>query len=270
MTRWTDPARWRAERERAFGPAAESFWRWQEETAAALWKVALRGVPWPPQTVGEAGTLAGAGLHMAGRAPLRMPGLAADAFRPLGAHLRAAGAPAAVRGRPTADRSPGHFDARQRALRRGCARHAAPRGGPCTRRHRQARRGAGRRGAPAGRPGAFQAEGDAGLGEDGARLVETSKGGTLRGGCGRLQPAALGRGRAAGPGRSGQDAKAALPVDGWGAFMVYVGLDGSILPADFPLHHQVLVRERSAKETASFFRLACPTMPPASRRALVR
>ena len=87
VTRWTDPARWQAERERAFGPAAEPFWRWQEETAAALWEVALRGVPWPPQTVGEVGKLAGAGLHMAGRAPLRMPGLAADAFRPLGAHL---------------------------------------------------------------------------------------------------------------------------------------------------------------------------------------
>ena len=83
MTRWTDPARWQAERERAFGPAAEPFWRWQEETAVALWDVALRGVPWPPQTVGEVGKLAGAGLHMAGRAPLRMPRLAADAFRPL-------------------------------------------------------------------------------------------------------------------------------------------------------------------------------------------
>ena len=87
MTRWTDPARWQAERERAFGPAAEPFWRWQEATADALWEVALRGAPWPPQTVGEVGRLAGAGLHMAGRAPLRMPGLAADALRPLGAHL---------------------------------------------------------------------------------------------------------------------------------------------------------------------------------------
>ena len=47
-------------------------------------------MPWPPQTLGEVGTLAGAGLHMAGQAPLRMPGLALDAFRPLGAHLPAA------------------------------------------------------------------------------------------------------------------------------------------------------------------------------------
>ncbi len=33
------------------------------------------------------------------------------------------------------------------------------------------------------------------------------------------------------------------PEDGWGAFMVYAGIDESILPPDAPLHHQVIVRE---------------------------
>ena len=95
VTRWTDPARWRGERLAAFGSAAEPFWRWQEQTADRLWEVTDRGVPWPPQSASEAVKLAGAG-HGSGRgAPLRLPTLALDAFRPLASHLR--GAPEALR-----------------------------------------------------------------------------------------------------------------------------------------------------------------------------
>ena len=35
------------------GPGADAFWRWQEATADALWDLALRNPPWPPQTAGE-------------------------------------------------------------------------------------------------------------------------------------------------------------------------------------------------------------------------
>ena len=44
VTRWTDPARWRAERERAFGPAGEPFWRWQEgrPRRCGMWRCAAR------------------------------------------------------------------------------------------------------------------------------------------------------------------------------------------------------------------------------------
>ena len=35
----------------------------------------------------------------------------------------------------------------------------------------------------------------------------------------------------------------ATPKDGWGAFMVYAGIDDAVVPKDFPLHHQVMVRE---------------------------
>ena len=53
VRRWADEARWQAERLAAFGPAGEPFWRWQERMASALWAVAQRGAPWPPQTIGE-------------------------------------------------------------------------------------------------------------------------------------------------------------------------------------------------------------------------
>ncbi|MBN1966709.1 MAG: NAD(P)-binding protein, partial [Anaerolineae bacterium] len=99
IARWSDARRWQARRE-AFGPGAESFWRWQERTADGLWSLALRLPPWPPQTPREAAHLlaTGAGwlaaqtgehlrdLHL---------GLLTDAFRPVAAHLR--GAPDSLR-----------------------------------------------------------------------------------------------------------------------------------------------------------------------------
>ncbi len=33
-----------------------------------------------------------------------------------------------------------------------------------------------------------------------------------------------------------------FPEENWGAFMLYLGIDSSIIPKDFPLHHQVLQR----------------------------
>jgi len=104
VTRWTDPGRWEAERRAAFGDAGEAFWRWQERTADLLWRAALDGVPWPPQTPGEWVALAAAGLGIAvrlsahdeaGRDPWRLPGIARDAFRPAAAHLT--GLPARLR-----------------------------------------------------------------------------------------------------------------------------------------------------------------------------
>jgi phytoene dehydrogenase-like protein len=95
VTRWTGPARWREERLAAFGAAGEPFWRWQEQTADRLWKLADRRVPWPPQGASEAVKLAGAGLGVAAASPTRLPTLALDAFRPLASHL--AGEPEALR-----------------------------------------------------------------------------------------------------------------------------------------------------------------------------
>jgi C-3',4' desaturase CrtD len=53
VTRWTEPDRWQAERIGHFGDQAEAFWGWQEATADALWDLALRLPPWPPQSVAE-------------------------------------------------------------------------------------------------------------------------------------------------------------------------------------------------------------------------
>lgn len=54
VTRWADRERWREERQMRFGIEAEAFWGWQERAARAFWAMALRRLPWPPQTVQEA------------------------------------------------------------------------------------------------------------------------------------------------------------------------------------------------------------------------
>ena len=53
--------------------------------------------------------------------------------------------------------------------------------------------------------------------------------------------------------------------------MVYVGLDGAGLPADLPLHHQVLVREPLGEGNSVFLSLSLPDdagRAPAGQRTL--
>jgi phytoene dehydrogenase-like protein len=61
------------------------------------------------------------------------------------------------------------------------------------------------------------------------------------------------------------------PRTGWGASMVYVGLDEPALPHDFPLHHQVIIREPLGEANTVFLSLS-PAWDagraPAGRRAL--
>ncbi len=77
IVRYGDERRW-AEYEQAFGSAGLEFWRWQEQTADALWDLALRVPPWPPQTPREGAALVGKGLAWLLENPSRhlRPGLA--------------------------------------------------------------------------------------------------------------------------------------------------------------------------------------------------
>ena len=55
------------------------------------------------------------------------------------------------------------------------------------------------------------------------------------------------------PRRAGRETP---PVDGWGAFMVYAGVDDSVMPSDAPLHSQVLVREPYEEGNSVFISLS--------------
>lgn len=56
VTQWNDPERWRDERQRAF-PGTEPFWKLQERLAGLAWDISSRYFPWPPQNLHDAGAL---------------------------------------------------------------------------------------------------------------------------------------------------------------------------------------------------------------------
>lgn len=263
MTRWTDERRW-PERKAAFGPESEGFWRWQERTADALWDLALRTPPWPPQTLSELFRLTGSGLAWLGEDIVGRlnPTLMADAVRPVAAHLRRA-----------PERLRRFVDAQLLIAAQTTSRHA------------NALYGASALDLP--RRGVVHLKGGMGaIAETLAEAVRQNGGHVLY----RTQAERIimekGRPVAVETTRHRQretvpadivianlppwniahlldeNAPRRLanlpppPEDGWGAFMTYVGLDGTALPLDFPLHHQVIVREPMAEGNTVFLSLS--------------
>lgn len=260
VTRYTDETRWE-ERRRAFGPDAERFWRWQEDTSDALWALALRMPAWPPQTPGEAATLAGDGLAWLGEdlGKRLKPGLALDAWRPVASHLGGASerlrlfvdAQLLIASQTTSRYTNALYGASALDLPRRGVVHAE--GGMGTiaqtlveavRRHgghvhhrQQATRIVVRDGAPVS--------------------VETKKGQSFAADTVivNLPPWNVAQ-------LLGQDAPRRLrrladrPRDMWGAFMIYVGLDGSAIPGGFPLHHQVVRGEPFGNGNTVFLSLS--------------
>jgi C-3',4' desaturase CrtD len=283
VTRWTGEQRW-AERRATFGTEAESFWRWQERTADALWRLALRNPPWPPQTRGDGVKLFREGLAWLGddlrphqrphqRRHLN-PGLALDAFRPVAAHLGDASGRLrlfvdaqlliaaqttslyanALYGAAALDlprRGVVHLKGGMGAIAGGLTDAVHQNGGKVYYRQEVSRILLEKR-----RPVAVETRRGKSFPADMvvanltpwdvARLLGDETPGRLR----SLPP---------------------RPRDGWGAFMVYVGLDGSAIPADFPLHHQVVVQEPLAEGNTVFLSLS-PNWDggraPAGQRAL--
>ncbi len=263
VTRWVDPAAWEAERRAAFGDAAEPFWRWQEQTADRLWGLALRGIPFPPQRAGDVGKLAAAGLRLAAAAPLSLPGLALDAFRPAG--LRLAGMPPRLRqyvdgqllisAQATSERANALYAAAALDMPRRGVAHVAGGIGKIAEALVAAVRGHGgqvlfrhlatRALVRAGQPVIVETNKDASFAADtvifnlppwdAQGLLETDRGSA----------------------RIDTDSSR-WPSDAWGAFMVYVGLDGRIVPPAFPLHHQALVREPLGEGNSIFLSLSLP------------
>lgn len=82
--------RWDA-RQAAFGPQAEKFFRWQERSADLLWDLALRTPPWPPQSIRESGQLVNKGLEWLlanlGTVSRNLPALIRDALSHVNRHL---------------------------------------------------------------------------------------------------------------------------------------------------------------------------------------
>jgi C-3',4' desaturase CrtD len=253
VTRYGDDRRW-DEHTRAFGPYSRAFWQWQERTADALWDLALRTPPWPPQSFGETRELVADGLGWLSADPFRRlnPSLLADALRPVAAHLQ--GAPPAqllIAAQTTSAHANALYGASALDLPRRGVVHL--RGGIGTIAEALA--------------AAVRAHGGKVLHrqevtkivvEHGRTVaVETKRGDTFPADLvvANLPPwnlAAL-LGDAAPPKLR---ALPEQPEDGWGAFMVYVGFDASSVPQDGVLHHQVVAREPLAEGNSVYLSLS--------------
>lgn len=275
ITRWGDEQRW-AEAERAFGQAGVAFFEWQERTADALWDLALRLPSWPPQTAGEVARLLGHGLGWLG-ADLRgrvSPGLLADALRPVATHLRNASprlrqfvdAQLLIAAQTTSARANALYGASALDLpRRGVVHLAGGIGaiaqtlglavqdnGGALRYRQEATRIVTERGRPVAvetkRGDSFPAD----------LVVVNLPPWNIAHLLGAAAPAKLRR-------------LPPRPVDGWGAFMVYVGLDAAAAPSDALLHRQVVVREPLGEGNSVFLSLSPAwdeARAPAGQRAL--
>lgn len=278
VTRWTEQQKWRAERVEKFGPAAESFWQWQEETADRLWDVALGGVPWPPQGAGDLARLGRAGLEMAGKGVLQLPGLGLDALTPVAARL--AGAPAELRqyvngqllisAQATAEDANALYGAAALDMPRRGVAHVHGGVGALAGKLVEAIRAAG--GQVLFRQRVTSVEPTPG----GGHRVFTQRKGNFEAGTVifNLSPWDANQLIAGDAPRVLRNAR--RPADGWGAFMVYAGLDEVVVPGSRAaqpqsLHHQVLLREPLGEGNSVFLSLSLPgdaSRAPAGHRAI--
>lgn len=63
VTRWGDPLQWAIERRRTFGGTGERFWQTQEWVADQVWDFAASLPPWPPENGYDMGQLASRALR---------------------------------------------------------------------------------------------------------------------------------------------------------------------------------------------------------------
>ncbi len=274
VLRFTGPER-HAEHERAFGQAGIRFFKWQEATADALWALALRNPAWPPQTLGDAAGLMGKGLGWLVEDLRRVsPSLAADAFRPVAAHLK--NAPENLRqfvdgqlliaAQATSPDTYALYGASALDLpRRGVVHLEGGMGGIAAALVQAVRQNGGkvlfRKQASAirlekGRPVAVETR--RGESFPAEIVIANLPPWNIRTLLGDAAPPKL-------------KALPEQPADGWGAFMVYAGIDANLLPPDFPLHYQVIAREPMAEGNTVFLSISPGWdvgRAPAGQRAL--
>lgn len=274
VSRWMGTRRHDTRRD-AFGEAGDRFFRWQESAADALWALALRNLPWPPQTPAEAMRLAGEAGHWFLEDLRRLsPAFLADAFRPAAAHLR--GAPDALKAfvdaqllisaQATSTEANALYAAAALDLpRRGVVHLKGGMGAIADRLVEAVRKNGGKV--------IFRRQvTDMRFGENGLAVVETKQGETYTADVviANLTPWNIAR-------MLGERAPKKLrqlpvrPDKGWGAFMVYAGIDETAIPEGFSLHNQVVPNGKLGEGNTVFLSLSPAGQPdraPLGRRAL--
>jgi len=262
ITRWTDETRW-PEYRAAFGAQGLGFWHWQENTADALWELALRTPPWPPKNLLETANLTHDSLSWLGSGgialALAVPQLAADAFRPISTHLK--GVPDVLRlfidaqllisAQTTSKNANALYGAAALDLPRRGVVHLQGEMGTISTMLAEALRQSGGRVL-------YRQEASRIVIEGGQPVaVETKKGLSFPADivianlpewniAPLLGEAAPRRLRNLPP----------RPASGWGAFILYLGIDGSAVPHGLALHHQVVTGSPLAEGNSVFLSIS--------------
>jgi C-3',4' desaturase CrtD len=264
VTRWTDSERWQSERITQFGIEAESFWEWQEKTADVLWDLALRLPSWPPQSIHDGIELSGGGftwlqdMFRAGRIN-QLPSIARDAFSSAQAHLPKSleklrqyiDAQLLISAQTTSESANALYSAAALDLaRQGVAHVPGGMGGLADKLVAVIKHNGGKIEL---RQEVVQVSRDA---KD-FYSVTTRRGEIYHADAVvfNLPPwniASILIGEL--PERLRKLPE--VPPPGWGAFMLYVGIDGDNLPEDFPLHHQVIAKEPLGEGNSIFMSLS--------------
>ncbi|MFP3853380.1 MAG: phytoene desaturase family protein [Anaerolineales bacterium] len=272
IERWGDDRRWLARHE-AFGETDRAFWRWQERTADAMWDLAAQNPPWPPNSPSDLIKLVASGGRWANEGGLSRlsPGLAADAFRSVGYHLRNSSEglrlfvdaqllisaqalsadTVALYGAAALDlprRGVVHLQGGMIAIARHLVRALVNSGGEIRYRHRIQ---------------AIQRE------RDGSFLVKTERHGEFRADVVVANLTRPNLEQLLAPDKGIDPAR--LPKDGWGAFTSYLGVDEAAVEDLQGLHHQILL-DRPLTEGNSVFLSVSPAWDseraPAGKRAI--
>jgi C-3',4' desaturase CrtD len=264
ITRWAQPDRWKKERINQFGIEAEPFWEWQENTADAMWDLALRLPPWPPQTVNDVIDLSSKGaawiqeIFRRGRMN-QVPSFVKDAFSPAKAHLRNStdklrqfiDAQLLISAQTTSGFANALYSAVALDLsRQGVAHVQGGMGSLAEKLVAVIKRNG-------GEVKYRQEVVRVSRGTEGSFTVGTKRGEIYQPEVVifNLPPWNIARILA-------DELPATIrrlpekPAQGWGAFVVYAGIDDDIVPVDFPLHHQVVDNEPLGEGNSIFMSLS--------------
>lgn len=277
ISRRSGESRW-DEYRTVFGNQSLGFFRWQEQTADALWALTLRLPQWPPQSPSDVfATLAKSStwlLNQGYQSFVQTPGLILDAFRPVAAHLHGASekmrlfldAQLLISAQATSERVNALYGAAALDLPlRGIAHLAGGIGAIAETPVDAVRRNGGRV--------LYRHEVIHIRGENGRPVsVETKRGDSFPADLIFVNLTPWNSAELLDDHSQTAWLRSLSPdPDGWGAFLVYIGLDSAIIPANHPLHHQIVVR-RPLSEGNTIFASLSPAWDtaraPAGQRAL--
>ncbi|HSF82713.1 MAG TPA: NAD(P)/FAD-dependent oxidoreductase, partial [Anaerolineales bacterium] len=275
VNRRGDDLRWEEHRS-AFGKSSDQFWNWQENTADLLWELALRLPSWPPQNLSQMLSLAKIGLpwlvnSMSGRDFYQ---LVRDSFSPVAAHLPASNerlklfvdAQLLISAQTISLEANSLFGAAALDLPRRGVVHLKDGMGTIAQKIVDALLYHGGKIHYRNEVSRIVTE------KKRVVAVETKRGDSHPA---DLVVANLTPWNIASLLNRNEIALRNLPHkpihEGWGAFMVYVGADGTVTPANYPLHHQVVRRRPLGEGNTVFVSLSPewdPDRAPSGKRAV--